>query len=386
MTPRWKCPVAAVLVATLYLAGAAPFAARAAEEPTKKAGKPKRKQKQAKKPPTAVYASVAEARKAGPDYDIQGEYQGTVRTASGEKKIGVQVIALGKGAFQAVFLPGGLPAAGWDGRTKVPVDGALSGDKAVFAPSKSAKKYLGGPPAEFSAVRDNPPEGQKAYAAGISGGVLTGTTDKGEAIKAEKVIRKSPTLGAAPPAGATMLFDGTGTEHWQGGRLDAEDKVLCTDGKDIRTRKKYMDYTLHLEFMLPFRPGARGQGRGNSGCYMVDHYEVQVLDSFGLAGLHNECAGIYKKAQPRVNMCFPPLTWQTYDIEFRNARRSPDGRKTASAVITMRHNGVVVHENVEITGPTGGNRSDPEGTPGPVKLQGHGNPLQYRNIWIIEKE
>lgn len=138
--------------------------------------------------------------------------------------------------------------------------------------------------------------------------------------------------------------------------------------------------------MLPYRPDGRGQGRGNSGFYQVDHYELQILDSFGLDGLNNECGGFYTKAAPKVNLCLPPLAWQTYDVEFTNAVQGPDGKKARSAVATVRHNGVLIHENQEISGPTGGHRSDPEGTPGPLKLQGHGNPLQFRNLWIVEKK
>ncbi len=134
------------------------------------------------------------------------------------------------------------------------------------------------------------------------------------------------------------------------------------------------------------RPDARGQGRGNSGFYQVDHYEVQVLDSFGLDGKNNECGGIYTKLSPKVNMCLPPLAWQTYDVDFTNAVRDESGKKVKNARITLKHNGVVIHDDMEITGPTGGHRSDPEGTPGPIKLQGHGNPLQFRNIWIVEHE
>jgi len=84
-------------------------------------------------------------------------------------------------------------------------------------------------------------------------------------------------------------------------------------------------------------------------------------------------------------MCFPPLTWQTFDVEFTNAVRDENGNKTKNAVISVKHNGVVIYENQEIGAPTGGHRNEPEGTPGQIKLQGHGNPLQYRNIWIVEK-
>ena len=163
-------------------------------------------------------------------------------------------------------------------------------------------------------------------------------------------------------------------------------KLLNTDGKDILTREKFSDYTMHIEFMLPYRPRARGQGRGNSGFYQVDHYEMQILDSFGLEGRNNECGGIYTKADPLVNMCSPPLTWPTYDVEFTNAVADGTGKKTKNAILTARHNGVLIHDKLDIPGKTGGSRNDPEGTPGPIKLQGHGNPLQFRNVWIVPKK
>jgi len=314
-------------------------------------------------------------------FTVQGEYLG--QTANGAK-LGCQVISLGNGAFQAVFLPGGLPGEGWDGKTKLAVDGRTEGGATAFAPTKGPKKYLGGSPQEFSALDTNPPA-QPDYTAAITGDTMAGKTDAGVSFELKKVLRESLTLGAKPPAGAIVLFDGTNTDAWNGGRLDEQKKVLCTDGKDIRTKQKFSDYTMHVEFTLPYRPEARGQGRGNSGFYQVDMYEVQVLDSFGLAGKNNECGGIYKNADPKVNMCYPPLTWQTYDIEFRNARADENGQRTEEATVTLRHNGVVIHDAVQVNGPTGGNRKEPEGTPGPIKFQGHGNPLQYRNVWIVEK-
>ena len=317
------------------------------------------------------------------DLSVQGEYVGGVE---GGDSLGCQVIALGDGHFQAVFFPGGLPGAGWDTRTKIPVDGRTVEGKTIFEPSKAAKTYLAGSPEQFSAVQNNPEEGQRDYRATIAGDTMSGTTDGGKAFTLRRTVRKSPTLGAKPPPGAVVLFDGSGKDEWLGGRVDEKLALLCTDGNDIRTKKKFSNYRMHIEFMLPFRPHARGQGRGNSGFYQVDHYEVQVLDSFGLEGLHNECGGVYKKARPVVNMCLPPLTWQTYDIEFRNATTDEMGGKTGNAVVTLEHNGTLVHSRIEVDGPTGGHRGDPEGTPGPIKLQGHGNPLQYRNIWIVEEQ
>lgn len=316
------------------------------------------------------------------DFKIQGEYVGA--TQNGDK-LGCQVIALGGDRFQAVFLPGGLPGAGWDGKNKILLDGKLEGEKAVFTPATGKRNYLAQQADQFSATSKFPPIGQKDYSALISGESLTGKTDSEQTFTLTKTERKSPTMGAQPPEGAIVLFNGANTDEWTRGRLDKENGVLNTDGGDILTKRKFSNYVMHIEFMLPYRPDARGQGRGNSGFYQVDHYEVQVLDSFGLDGKNNECGGVYTKADPKVNMCLPPLVWQTYDVEFTNAV-TENGKKVKNARMTLKHNGVVIHENLDIAGPTGGSRSDPEGTPGPIKLQGHGNPLQYRNIWIVEKK
>lgn len=317
------------------------------------------------------------------DFRLQGEYAG--QTADGSK-VGCQVIALGNEAFQAVVYPGGLPGDGWDGENKILMDGRLQDGKAVFQPAEGEKHYLAQPPAEFSATRRFPPAGHKACTGTADGQTLAGKTEDGKGFELKKIARTSPTMGAKPPESASVLFDGSHTDAWRGGRLDETTRLLNTDGHDILSRDKFHNYTMHLEFMLPFRPQARGQGRGNSGFYQVDHYEVQILDSFGLEGLNNECGGIYTKANPRLNMCLPPLTWQTYDIEFTNAVRGEDGNKLKNASVTVKLNGVVIHDCVEIDGPTGGHRSEPEGTPGPLKLQGHGNPVQFRNIWLVPKD
>jgi hypothetical protein len=314
------------------------------------------------------------------DFKIQGEY---VTGEEGDKS-GCQVIALGNGKFQAVLYSGGLPGAGWDGKNRSLLDGKLDGEKAVFEPASGKKNYLAQSPAEFSATDKFPPAGHKAHKANANGKEFC--LEANVMLCLNKTERTSNTMGKKLPERAIVLFDGTNTSEWKGGRLDEKTKLLNTDGRDMVTKRKFNNYTMHLEFLLPFRPDARGQGRGNSGFYQVDHYEVQILDSFGLEGKDNECAGVYTKLSPSVNMCLPPLVWQTYDVDFTNAVRDDSGKKIKNAIITLKHNGVVVHDKKEITGPTGGHRSDPEGTPGPIKLQGHGNPLQYRNIWIVENE
>jgi len=199
----------------------------------------------------------------------------------------------------------------------------------------------------------------------------------------KKVDRESPTIGAKPPEAAVVLFDGSNCDSFVNGHFDDLNRRLLASGSKTH-RADFQDYSLHVEFLLPFKPLGRGQDRGNSGVYNQDRYEVQILDSFGLKGVSNECGGVYRKADPGVNMCFPPLRWQTYDIDFNAAKYDGSGSKTRNAVITVKHNGVVIHDRVEIDGPTGGGKKeDPTG--GAIQLQGHGNPIYFRNIWIVPR-
>lgn len=288
---------------------------------------------------------------AGPDYQVQGEYA----SGEGASGWGLQVIALGDGKFDAVLYPGGLPGAGWNGETKY----KLSGE------TKENRTELAG----------------KMSSGSIEGEVFRGKGPDGVSLELKKVERKSPTLGAKPPKGAIVLFDGTSVDQWQNGKLE-EGNLL---GVGTRTKEKFRDYTLHLEFRTPFMPKARGQGRGNSGMYLNDQYEVQILDSFGLEGKDNECGGIYQAAPPKVNMCLPPLAWQTYDVEMKAARFDESGKKIAPATATVRHNGVVIHDQLEIPQSTPGGGTRDESQAGSLFLQDHGNPVRFRNIWIVPR-
>jgi len=194
----------------------------------------------------------------------------------------------------------------------------------------------------------------------------------------------------AAGGGRIQLFDGTSLANWSktdgsaatwpisGGSME----VL---GGDIRTRQSFGDFKLHVEFWLPnLPPDVTGQRRANSGVYLQNRYEVQVLDTFGKPTLNNtECASIYLKRAPDSNAGTAPETWQTYEVTFRAARFN-GATKTENARVTVLWNGVTVHNNVAIDGPTGGGA--PEGpTGGPVRLQDHGDPganVRYRNIWI----
>jgi hypothetical protein len=197
-----------------------------------------------------------------------------------------------------------------------------------------------------------------------------------------KVERKSPTLGEKPPAGAIVLFDGSSTDHFPGAK-QTDDGLLIPAAT---SKEKFGAHKLHLEFLLPYMPKSREQGRGNSGVYVQGRYEVQVLDSFGLEGRDNECGGIYSVAEPAVNMCLPPLAWQTYDIDYTPPKFDASGKKTADAVISILHNGVPIHEKLAIVRGTPGGPLSGEGPePGPLFLQDHGNPVRFRNIWVVEK-
>jgi len=284
---------------------------------------------------------------AGPDFVVQGEYVG--------KDCAAQVIALGGGKFQIVGWSKGLPGAAEDAEKTVQVAAERVGDRVTF---------------------DG--EGWKGE---ITSGQLRGTDKEGNSWELKRIVRESPTLGAKPPAGAIVLFDGSNADAWVNGHVD-ERKLLQAGTK---SKQAFGDFSLHLEFRTPFKPTARGQGRGNSGVYLQDRYECQVLDSFGLKGENNEAGGIYTISKPVLNMCFPPLSWQTYDIDFTAARFDAEGKKTTNAKATVRLNGVIVQNAVEIPKPTGGGQPE-KATPGPIQLQGHGNPVFYRNVWIVEKK
>ena len=154
------------------------------------------------------------------------------------------------------------------------------------------------------------------------------------------------------------------------------------------SKATFKDCHLHLEFRTPYKPHARGQQRGNSGVYYGGRWETQVLDSFALEGRMNECGGIYSIAAPDLNMCLPPLTWQTYDVDFTAAKFDQNGKRTAWPRMTVRLNGVIIHNDRELpkdlttAAPGKGPLKD---EPLPIFLQDHGNPVVFRNIWVMPK-
>lgn len=198
---------------------------------------------------------------------------------------------------------------------------------------------------------------------------------------------------AAPPSDAIVLFDGTGLAQWEGDSgsqapwaVDSGFMVVVAGSGDIQTRQGFGDCQLHIEWMAPTPPRGEGQERGNSGVFLMGRYEVQVLDSY-----HNrtyadgQAAAVYGQYPPLVNASRPPGEWQSYDVVFHGPRFRADGTVLRPARVTVFHNGVLVQDNVALTGPTAHQRRPPyvaHATALPLRLQDHGYPVRYRNIWI----
>jgi len=353
------------------------------------------------------------------DFTIQGEYLGMM----GNDKFGAHLIADGGGKFRAVAYAGGLPGDGWKaGQPRLLGTAQLNGDTISFNMTEKRGTTAGSADiqmpekveAKGKITIETPQRGQgqgggqgagQGGAARQGAGQFRGTPVKIEvaasgeipAMVFEKQFRTSPTMGLAAPAGALVLFDGTNLDKWeQGAKMNEAPQRPGGQGGNAPNRPagagntlwaeaatakpfELKPYKMHVEFMLSYMPQAKDQARSNSGVYVDERYECQVLDSFGMEGENNECGGFYTVAKPLVNMCFPPLTWQTYDFEFTPAKYNGN-TKTAGARITVKHNGVLIHDNIELKGTPGRKGEGPE--PLGVYLQGHGNKVQFRNIWV----
>jgi hypothetical protein len=238
-----------------------------------------------------------------------------------------------------------------------------------------------------------PPGARRAWRGSIRGRRLIArpvAVSPEEEVDLEFTTRRSPTEGQRPPEGAVVLLPygphrPTGLDEWTNKSWRALPDGSVEVGKgDQRTVRKPGSMRLHLEFRVPYEPHRRGQGRGNSGVYIHDRYEVQVLDSFGLDSKSNDCGAIYRIAAPKVNACLPPGRWQTYDITFHAAKFDEGGKLTAPPRITVLHNGVVIHADQVIARPTGGARGRKHVRQAPLRLQDHGNKVRYRNIWYVD--
>jgi hypothetical protein len=293
---------------------------------------------------------------APPEADVQGLYEGALK----DVKFEARVIAMGKDAYK-IYLRQDL---GGGKVGKVELDGKVEGDAVTFKNKGGDVEWTG------------------AYAAGAIKG-----TAGGAAFEMKRVQRKSPSMGKQPPAGAIVILDGKNwdqisptrtAEEWKAGE---DGSIQITKG-DVRSKQQFdgsFDY--HVEFMCPLMPAARGQGRGNSGCFLPNGDEVQVLDSFGMDTYKGGgCGGLYNYKDPDTFDVFslaslPPLEWQTYDMEYRVEKA--DGKPTGKPKLTVYHNGIKIHDGAELK--AGAKKGD-------VHWQDHGNPVKYRNIWVLPVE
>jgi hypothetical protein len=200
-----------------------------------------------------------------------------------------------------------------------------------------------------------------------------------------EIINASP---GRPPSDAIVLFDGTNLAAWNGGWKIEGDAVTVVPGTgNLVTKRSFGDVQLHLEWRTPSVVEGESQERGNSGVFLMERYEVQVLDSYENRTYSNGQAGsVYKQHIPLVNASRPPGTWQSYDIIFMAPRFNADGSLATKATVTVLHNGVLIQNHVEIQGTTeyiGEPHYEAHG-PAPLMLQDHSNPVSYRNIWIRE--
>ena len=294
-----------------------------------------------KAPETGLWTDPVKAAAEHPDFTIQGEYIGKID----KKKIGVQASALDKGKFLVATYEGGLPGDGWDGKSKITSE--------ILERADLEKKIAG----------------------------------------LERTERQSPTLGDKAPKDALVIFDGTKTEHVKG---QIEDGLLWAGSE---TTTAVGSFKMHLEFRLPFKPATipSSQDRGNSGVYIYNNYECQVIDSFALDLIEENnavelksknnqwCGSFYKTKLPDTPMVYPPLTWQTYEIDFTAPVFEGD-KKVKNARITVKQNGVLIHDDFELKKGTGAGGGRPEKEKGLIHFQGHGNPVAYRNVWIVEKK
>ena len=203
----------------------------------------------------------------------------------------------------------------------------------------------------------------------------------------------APDESLPAPAGAKVLFDGSNLDGWKQktDNKDAQWKIeegtmVSSRSGDLVTREDHGGaFLLHVEFLVPVTPETNSwQDRGNSGVYVQGRYEVQVLDSYGKELKVGDCGAVYGKHIPVANACRPAGQWQSYDIEFTPPQLAEDGEKQANARMTVWHNGVRIHNDVEVDSPTTSGMGGEPGT-GPILLQDHGHPVCYRNIWLLPR-
>ena len=217
-------------------------------------------------------------------------------------------------------------------------------------------------------------------------------------FKLARIERLSPTMGAVPTDNAIVLFDGSGFDEWigAGGQpvkwdiVNGNEAEVVPSGPNIRpkhdinTKREFSGLFLHLEFKLSLMAESRGQQRANSGVIFEGLGEIQILDSYGLEGTWSECGAIYRNSPPKVNMCLPPLTWQTFDIIFHTPGYDENGQRIKHGEITVFHNGKRIHYKYPLKGGPDQLDAGQTGFPVSFRLQDHQDVLWFRNIWAVD--
>ncbi len=229
-------------------------------------------------------------------------------------------------------------------------------------------------------------------------GIMVHETDP--AIQPPPPVVTPGTDSTQPPSDAVVLFDGISLDAWTSTEAGEETRWIIRDGAlmptphsgMIQSRQEFGSCQLHLEWATPAKVEGAGQGRGNSGVFLMGQYEIQILDSYENSTYPDgQAAALYGRQKPLVNACRKPGEWQTYDIIFHRPEFR-DGKVVKRATFTVLHNGVLVHDHVELSGGTGWrgghavSHYEPHGDKGPLQLQDHGNPVRFRNIWVRELE
>lgn len=302
--------------------------------------------------PVVAQVEIVDSAKAGPDFLVQGEYLGSVSAGTGGSvPLGAQVVAEGDGNFHIVFYPGGLPGAGWTGAGRVEVPAMTNG-----------------PQTEFRADE---------YAGAIHADTLSGTTGIGEAFQLLKTARVSPSLGLAPPPQATVLIGDTSLAEWDNGSI-TDRGYFNPLWPEAKTRKEFSNFSLHMEFQLPFLPAVLGQDRANSGLRFITpankFAEIQILDSFGKIPFQDEGGGIEVGFNPLLPAGFPPLAWQTYDIHLTTPVLPDSGAKTGEGIMTVWFNGILIHDGVKLVLVPAAAGLD---------LQKRNDSISFRNMWVL---
>lgn len=191
-----------------------------------------------------------------------------------------------------------------------------------------------------------------------------------------------------PPSDAIVLFDGTDLSTWEGGEWKIEDGAMVIGKGTLRSKQEFGDCQVHLEWSAPTPAEGEGQRRGNSGIFLMGRHEVQILDSYqNKTYFDGQAASIYKQTPPMANAMRPPGEWNTYDISWTSPTFDEAGELKSPAYLTLFHNGVLVINHFALKGDTPYDRAPqyaPNLTRGPIRLQDHGNPVRFRNIWVRE--